>query len=296
MRQASTRSTSEADQEGGETVPTPTSVSPPSKVLPSATLCPLQNNSRGRIESNCPEEAHHKIQQEQENTSTAYDSNQPVFPPASYRRSDLGSRGTQLKTFDSSRSGDVSNSPDKRNPSDAPSREAKPAERDVGHPTLLNYTISPIAKFSGNFMDAEEGPKTDGIKSISPAVRSPAFGNQSSMNPAHNPDFVQKIEHTTGEIRISTLGLPPASDFTSLLLSLIPSHTANLSQERILLALDAPFRYTRSSRIANCETGEQGGITQQQENKMERELRNQTVKSSKDSDLEIGDLSSSRTS
>ncbi|KAL2642714.1 hypothetical protein R1flu_010301 [Riccia fluitans] len=246
MRQASTRSTSEADQEGGETVPMPTSVSPPSKVLPSATMCPLQNNSKGRIESNCPEEAHHKIQQEQENTSTAYDSNQPALPPASYCRSDLGSRGTRLKTFDSPQSRDVSNSPDKRNPSDAPSHKAEPSERDVGS----SFTGGPPATSDPPVVDLTAG------YSLTISPHSLAFGNQSSTNPAQTLDFVQKTEHTTGEIQISTLGLPSASDFMSLLLSLIPSHTANLSQERLLSALDAPFHYTRSSRIADCKTGE----------------------------------------
>ncbi|KAL2623745.1 hypothetical protein R1flu_007990 [Riccia fluitans] len=183
--------------------------------------------------------------------------NRSAIPPAFYHRSDQGLGVTRLRTLSSPRSGGVSNSTVKCIPSDAPSREAEPSEGVACQPTLHKSTFSPNTNYSGNFTDAEEGPETDGIESMSPAVRryrqgkkgplfegksptisdsppvaelaagyflanspqGPAIRDQSFTNPDHTPDFVQKTEHTTREIRNSTLGLPAAFNFMSLLLS-----------------------------------------------------------------------------
>ncbi|KAL2610769.1 hypothetical protein R1flu_022461 [Riccia fluitans] len=268
-RQPNTRPASEEELETGETFPMAPSVSPPSEAQPVATSCPSQNNSRGLNKLNCPKEGPHKRQQEHGNTSTAYDMNRSAIPPTFYRRSGQGLGVTRSRTLASPHSGGVSNPTVKHTPSDTSSREAEPGEGVDCQPTLLRFTFSPNTNYSGKFTDAEERPEIDGIESISPAVRryrrgrkgpsserdppsisdspqvaelaagyslansphGPTIRDQSSTDPHHTPDSAQKTEHTTGEIRIPTLGLPSAFNFTSLLLSVIPAHSTFSSQE-----------------------------------------------------------------
>ncbi|KAL2635946.1 hypothetical protein R1flu_007425 [Riccia fluitans] len=269
-RQPNTRPASEEELETGEIFPMAPSVSPPSKAQSVATSCPSQNNSKGLNKLNCPEEGPHKRQQEHGNTSTAYDTNRSAIPLAFYRRSGQGSGVTRSRTLASPRSGGVYNPTVKHTPSDASSHEAEPGEGVDCQPTLLKFTFSPNTNYSGKFTDAEERPEIDGIESISPAVRryrrgrkgpssegeppsisdyphvaelaagcslansphGPMIRDQSSTDPHHTPDSMQKTEHTTGEIRIPTLGLPFTFNFTSLLLSVIPAHSTFSSQER----------------------------------------------------------------